>query len=482
MSETYKDRSDSKIYGERLIIYRRSDVENGSFTFRAKVSGQKGYIRRNTKSSDATRAMLLAEQAYEDLQIRKKGGLSLIQLSADRFFDQWIETQKTRLTDSRWKWKRNTWDRYISDYVGHRNIAELNKQFMDGYWQHRTEFWTSETGKRRAVFNEKRLHAKTTSSHNAKEKPAFATLRMEASLINEFLQAVVDAGHLSRTIKISAQDAMAKNERGDGFRDTFTEQEWGTLTTNLYNYAKTRGKYASTRVHSLHRLQREMLRTFVLLASSTGMRVGELKQVRWKDLDTDKSKGANGDSVLVVRVRGETSKVRRGRSAVSHSGHILGVLEEWRGMTPHSSGDDLVFYSKGRNGALQPVDLSTGFKTFLQSVPFEGLAEGLRVSADGKNRSLYSLRHFYAVSRLKQGVDVFRLATNMGTGVAQIRNHYGRHISGDSFVKELTKFETKTGEKAKGEALEKLLEMVQSGIIDDEIALQWLKKVAAAKV
>ena len=29
---------------------------------------------------------------------------------------------------------------------------------------------------------------------------------------------------------------------------------------------------------------------------------------------------------------------------------------------------------------------------------------------------------------------------------------------------------------------EKLLEMVQSGIIDDEIALQWLKKVAAAKV
>jgi len=30
MSETYKDRVDSKIYGARLIIYRRGDVENAS--------------------------------------------------------------------------------------------------------------------------------------------------------------------------------------------------------------------------------------------------------------------------------------------------------------------------------------------------------------------------------------------------------------------------------------------------------------------
>jgi len=100
MSETYKDRSDSKIYGERLIIYRRSDVDNGSFTFRAKISGQKGYIRRNTKSNDAARAMLLAEQAYEDLQIRKKGGLSLIKLSADRFFDQCVDYHSKLTQDS----------------------------------------------------------------------------------------------------------------------------------------------------------------------------------------------------------------------------------------------------------------------------------------------------------------------------------------------------------------------------------------------
>jgi hypothetical protein len=52
------------------------------------------------------------------------------------------------------------------------------------------------------------------------------------------------------------------------------------------------------------------------------------------------------------------------------------------------------------------VDLSTAFKTFLKGIDHEGRAEGLRTSSDGKARTLYSLRHFYAIQRLKQGVDI----------------------------------------------------------------------------
>lgn len=220
MSETYNDRHDSKIYGARLIIYRRGDVENASFTFRAKVAGQKGYIRRNTKTDDPARAMVLAEQAYEELQVRKKSGLSLIQLSANAFFDEWVEKQKTKLTATRWNWKRNCWDRYISSYLGHHNLAELTKKFVDGYWDHRTKFWTTAEGQKRILLNDKRVGAKTKSSHNVAVKPSYATLRMEAGLINEVLQGAVDSGHLSRTIRISAQDAVGKSERGDGSRAT----------------------------------------------------------------------------------------------------------------------------------------------------------------------------------------------------------------------------------------------------------------------
>ena len=58
------------------------------------------------------------------------------------------------------------------------------------------------------------------------------------------------------------------------------------------------------------------------------------------------------------------------------------------------------------------------------------------------------------------------------------KHHYGRHISGDAFIKELTKFESKTGEKTKSAAVRKLVDMVQSGVLDEEMALDAFKKVA----
>ena len=463
-----------------MIIFRRKDApEDGSFSFRAKIEGHKGYIRRTLKETNPEKALVLAEQEYENLRVRDKGGFSLKELSVDKFFDAWMQTQKTRLTDSRYMWKQSVYERYVSGFMGRKNLTDLNKKVVDGYWSYRLNFWNTKEGQERIQLNQKRIGAKSKSSHNVAKKPSFATLRAEASLINELLRAAVDEGHLSRTIKISAQDAMAKNERGDSYRDTFTDHEYKVLTANLFNYAMCRGKFADERVNAFHRFQRLMLRAFVLLASSSGMRTGEIKQLRWGDFDirTDENVG----KLLVVRIRGETSKVRRSRSAVAQSGHIIGVMDEYKEASKHTGANDLIFYSENGKGEISTVDLSVSFKNFLRRCEYEGREEGLRLSHEGKARTLYSLRHFYAVQRLKQSVDVFQLATNMGTGVTQIRNHYGRHISGDAFIKELTKYQSKTGEKVKSAAVRKLVDMLESGVLDEEMAMEAFKRVAETR-
>jgi integrase len=219
-----------------------------------------------------------------------------------------------------------------------------------------------------------------------------------------------------------------------------------------------------------------MLRTFVLLASSTGCRTGEIKNLRWSDfrVETDD----DGKSVLLVSVRGETSKVRRGRIAVGHSDNIIGVLDEYKEASQRTEDNDLVFYSVKSNGETLPVDLSTNFKSFLKRCEYKGREEGLRLSVDGKARTLYSLRHFFAIQRLQQNVDIYQLATTMGTGVTQIRNHYGRHISGDAFIKELTKYQSKSGQNAKSAAVRKLVDMVESGVLNEEMALAAFRQVA----
>ncbi len=190
---------------------------------------------------------MVAEEAYEELRVRAKGGFALKTVTVDAFFDGWIETTKHRLTETRYKWKVNVYARYLTGYFGRKNISDLTKKFADGYWHYRKDFWTSDEGQKRIVNNKLRAKAKTFSSHNVAKVPSFATLKSEASLINEMLRAAVDEGHLQRSIKISAQDAIAKSERSDGFRDTFTDDEWRILTVNLYDYAHCRGQYWTCR-------------------------------------------------------------------------------------------------------------------------------------------------------------------------------------------------------------------------------------------
>ena len=69
----------------------------------------------------------------------------------------------------------------------------------------------------------------------------------------------------------------------------------------------------------------------------------------------------------------------------------------------------------------------------------------------------------------------------MGTGITQIRNHYGRHISGDAFIDELIKNKSKTTEKEKESAIKHLVDMVSTGVLNEEMALDAFRRVAELK-
>lgn len=99
MSETYHDRKDSQIYGERLIIHKRKGNLNGFFYFRAKVDGHAGYIRRTCKTRNSEKAMAYAEQAFDDLRLKAKSGFALIELTVEKFYLDWLDRKKHNFTD-----------------------------------------------------------------------------------------------------------------------------------------------------------------------------------------------------------------------------------------------------------------------------------------------------------------------------------------------------------------------------------------------
>ena len=101
MTDYYADRIDSHIYGSRLLIYKRGDVDD-VFYFRAKLEGKKGYIRRSCKTADADEAMRFAHQQYDELRLRHSGGLSVTKLTVEKFFNDWISRKQHNFTESRY--------------------------------------------------------------------------------------------------------------------------------------------------------------------------------------------------------------------------------------------------------------------------------------------------------------------------------------------------------------------------------------------
>ena len=61
----------------------------------------------------------------------------------------------------------------------------------------------------------------------------------------------------------------------------------------------------------------------------------------------------------------------------------------------------------------------------------------LQRSSFGEKYSIYSLRHFYAVNALRNGVGVFEVARNMGTSVQIIQEYYGKQATASVFATRL---------------------------------------------
>lgn len=62
---------------------------------------------------------------------------------------------------------------------------------------------------------------------------------------------------------------------------------------------------------------------------------------------------------------------------------------------------------------------------------------GVQRNSFGQKYTLYSLRHFYAVMALRNGIGVFEVARNMGTSVQMIQQYYGKQATSATFATRL---------------------------------------------
>lgn len=306
---------------------------------------------------------------------------------------------------------------YLIPFFGNYNIASVNVKLLKEYEKWRDEKMGAEQHEKRyaalknRATNPKQL-AEARKEASKKFKAAQSTINTHNSALNRVLDEALFQGWITEAIRPTLKNKGIKGES----RGAFTYEEWVDIGWKLREWCKIGHQEKSRNI-------REVLKCYFELLSYTGIRAGtEAYNLKWKNIQLIRSKGA--DPYIAVNVNG-----KRGKRELIAQDSISITLTELARINPRIKQKSVVKLLAAKLNEPVFVDcngnhvtteaLRQSFKQFL-------IQHNIRYGADGKGRSLYSLRHTYATLALSNGMDIYRLAVQMGTSVAMLEKHYSK--------------------------------------------------------
>ena len=161
----------------------------------------------------------------------------------------------------------------------------------------------------------------------------------------------------------------------------------------------------------------------MLFLANTGVRHGtEALGLRWRNIEWYER---DGERYLAVNVDGKTNK----RTAIARDS-VENSLWRQAQLNPRIQAEDFdgliaakldepVFAT--RLGETVTVhNLNRAFNALLDALD-------LKTGADGRTRTLYSFRHFYATLNLERGVTTHALSRQLGNSTEMIDRHYSKY-------------------------------------------------------
>ena len=191
-------------------------------------------------------------------------------------------------------------------------------------------------------------------------------------------------------------------------RPWFNSNEYKTLHRSIDAYAKQVKKVDSRKyAYALE------LYDFVIFATNTGMRIGELRNCKISDVKIVKEKLTQKEILIISNIDGKRGK----GTCQSYYGAVKPFKEilKRRQITNASKCDEKLFLIHHR----------VMFNTILK-------LKGLKINntKPPQKRDFVSLRSTYICFRLLNGVPIYEIANNCRTSVAVIQEHYAKQLGG----------------------------------------------------
>jgi integrase len=370
---------------ELIRLVRRADSKKWQVHY--KLENVKTWFRRSTDTTDVKEAAKIAERLWMKATFDHEEGRPVI----SKKFKPVGEVVLRRLQDEIEAGTAKPSARdyvsaiklYLLPFYGNYNVDGIKPAVI-------SEF---HTWRRNKVGRE--LSGSAQNNHNA--------------ALNLIFDEAIERGYMTAYERPQLKNTGSESDR----RAEFSQDELETLMASVPKFISD-GRTLRTR------MIRELLTIYVPFMAATGMRPGtEAEFLEWRHIDVEIR---DGQPVLHFRLQ----KGKRGaRNFVAHNSCWL-LLERLRQLSPDLSGMTLEEVLKKR--VPKPLfRLSDGSVPDNWNKPFRQWLEDtqlLNCAVTGKERSLYSLRHYYATQRLLEGIPIHDLDEQMGTSVLMITKHY----------------------------------------------------------
>jgi integrase len=403
------------IFDGKGVVYRR----NGTFYVRLHVGPNK-YKHRTLKTGNKAVAIKAAEKLCYEMEFKAQHGIPVDAKTFGDVVNEYVAFRRKQheqgQTSAHSMRQIERVSQFWAAYAGSKLITSIGNNELKDYVAWRRDYYTTHP----------------TKHHNAKKYPQDKTIQWDIMLGKAIIKWAHERGYRGM-IPLPTFTFVPKKKR---VRPAFEMGEYRKLNVAL-------DKWVESCTVPAFRATRELLRDYVMVLSKSGMRVGEANNLKIRDVHrfTDKMDRINYRFI----VRGKTGE----RDVIPVASAVYAIeelLERRKGADP----DDYLFV------------MPNGGKIITLADQFDKVLDigNIRYSSDGAKFSLYSLRHFYAVRALLDGIGVWDIARNMGTSVEMIQQYYGKQATPKSMATTLggklkPKHKLKNAEEEKKEGSEK---------------------------
>ena len=378
----------TRVEDGRGVVFKRG----GFYHARIRVGPNK-YVYRTLKTGKKAVAIKAAQRLVHQLEFRAEHH---IPITIKKFVDVIDEYETFRTKQHQQGHTSATMLRQIirvnkfwREFAGKRLITNIDNAAFKEFVEWRKDYYHRKT------------EAELKDIRNYKLNPTDKTMQWEIAHGKAILKWAHDKKYLGKM----ALPTFTFTPKVKRVRPAFELSEYRLLWRALVQWE--RDNITPEFLHT-----RQLLRDYVLILANSGMRVGEANKLRHKDIQPFTDGAGRPNYRLIVRGKtGERDVIPR----VITKKYIDRLIARKKNPKP----DDWLFAMKSGSKIITLIDQ---FDKVIENA-------GIKTNSHGEKFSLYSLRHFYAVQGLRNGIGIYDIARNMGSSVQMIQSYYGRQAT-----------------------------------------------------